>query len=97
MSWLKCIWAVLIALATTTIFTLSSALLILWPTTSRYVARSCAHMPIIPNDCGGWVALGYAVTVVAGCGLFGLFIGAVVGIGVYRRQNSNSDFVQLQR
>ncbi|WP_076866513.1 hypothetical protein [Bradyrhizobium mercantei] len=79
MSWLKYVWATLIGFAAMTIFTATTAFLILWLTTSRYVAHSCAHMPISPNDCGGWTALGYAITVLAGCAVVGLFIGTTVG------------------
>jgi hypothetical protein len=94
MSWLKYVWATLIGFATMTIFTVSTAFLIVWLTTSRVVAHSCAHMPISPNDCGGWTALGYAIMVLAGCAFVGLFIGTavgtMVGISFYRRnQNSN--------
>jgi hypothetical protein len=94
MSWLKYVWATLIGFATMTIFTVSSAFLIVSLTTSRVVAHRCAHMPISPNDCGGWAALGYAIMVLAGCAVVGLFIGTavgtMVGISFYRRnQNSN--------
>jgi hypothetical protein len=93
MSWLKYIWATLLGFVATIISAVPMAILILWLTTSRVVAHSCAHMSTPINDCGGWVALGWEITVVAGCtfiGLFiGTFVGTMVGIGFYRRhQNS---------
>jgi hypothetical protein len=93
MSWLKYIWATLIGFVAMTISVVSLALLTLWLTTSRVVAHSCAGMPIRPNDCGGWVALGWEITVVAGCifigSFIGIFVGTIVAISFYRRhQNS---------
>ncbi|WP_082908061.1 hypothetical protein [Bradyrhizobium neotropicale] len=89
MSPLKYVWAALIGFAAMIIFVVLAAFLILWLTTSRVVAHSCAHMPTPINDCGGWSALGWVVTVVAGCaavGLFiGTFVGTMVGISFYRR------------
>lgn len=92
MSWLKYIWATLIGFVAMIIFVVSAAILILWLTTSRIVAHSCAGMPPL-SDCGGWTALGWEATVVSGCTFIGLFIGTFVGttIGIrsYRRhQNS---------
>jgi hypothetical protein len=98
MSWLKYVWAILIGFAAMTIFTVSTASLILWLTTSRVVAHNCANMPIKPNDCGGWTALGYEIMVLAGCAFVGLFIGSavgtMVGISFYRRnQRTNPTIV----
>jgi hypothetical protein len=93
MSWLKYIWATLIGFVAMIIFVVSAASLILWLTTSRVVAHGCAQMPTPINDCGGWTALGWEITIVAGCifiGLFiGTFVGTTVGISFYRR-NQNS-------
>jgi len=92
MSWLKYIWATLIGFVAMIIFVDSTASLILWLTTSRVVAHGCAHMPTPINDCGGWVALAWLMTVFKGCVLVGLFIGAfvgtMVGISFYRRHQS---------
>ena len=98
MSWLKYVWAALLGFAAMTIFTVSTAFLILWLTISRYVAHSCARMPIEPNDCGGWTALGYTITVVAGCALVGLFVGTsvgtMVGVSFYRRHQKSNPILQ---
>ena len=91
MSWLKYIWATLIGFVAMIIFVVSATIVILWLTTSRIVAHSCASMPL--SDCGGWSALGWGVTVVAGCTFIGLFVatyvGTTVGISFYRRHQSS--------
>jgi hypothetical protein len=93
MSWLNYVWATLIGFAAMIVFAVSTASLILWLTTSRVVAHSCVHM-MPHSDCGGWTSFGWAIMVVAGCALVGLFVGTSVGtmagISLYRRhQNSN--------
>ncbi|CAL79450.1 hypothetical protein; putative exported protein [Bradyrhizobium sp. ORS 278] len=92
MSWLKYVLAALIGCVTMVVFTVSASTSVLWLSTSWVVAHRCSRMPSVPNDCGGWAALGYAVPVVAGCALLGLFVGTTVGtmagIRFYRRQQT---------